>query len=375
MGTTDNSTWTRIQQGVRDAERLIGQKQYNMSMIRARQTLEYMVNCLGEKALIVDGDLADSIDQLFEGRWISQTTKDHYHRIRVLGNKAVHDGNDSPYDANEAYQLLAEEAHAFANTYNEHSAGAGKPVLRTAAVTQRTGQTTAARAGQTAGARTGQTAGTRASQTTGTRTGQASAARTGQTAGTRAGQAGTRSGQAGSARGGQRASQRPGQRPSSSSRSRRRPKKRGFDPYDLIKPALIFLVIVIVIFGAVKLIGKFTGKPKETEAPTSTEVTTQATEPVPSYEATEPAPTEPTPVIYKTTANPRLNVREQPSTTGALLGTLAFGTVVDYVDSYDDEWAIIMFEGKQAYVSRQYLASEEAPAETSAAGGETTAAP
>ena len=44
----------------------------------------------------------------------------------------------------------------------------------------------------------------------------------------------------------------------------------------------------------------------------------------------------------------------------------AFGTVVDYVDSYDDEWAIIMFEGKQAYVSRQYLASEEAPAETSA---------
>ena len=374
MGTTDNSTWTRIQQGVRDAERLIGQKQYNMSMIRARQTLEYMVNSLGDKALIVDGDLADSIDQLFEGRWISQTTKDHYHRIRVLGNKAVHDGNDSPYDANEAYQLLAEEAHAFANTYNgsQHSAAAGKPVLRTATVTQRTGQATSARAGQNAGVRTGQSAGTRSGQASGARTAQAAGTRTGQTAGARAGQTGTRSGQT-AARGGQRTSQRPGQRPSSS-RSRRRPKKRGFDPYDLIKPALIFLVILIVIFGAVKLIGKFTGKPKETEPTTSAEITTQATEPTPTFETTEPAPAEPTPVIYKTTANPRLNVREQPSTTGALLGTLAFGTVVDYVDSYDDEWAIIMFEGKQAYVSKQYLSSEEAPAETSAGGAETSAA-
>ena len=118
MGTTDNNNWTRVQQSVREAERLIGQKQYNLAMIKSRQALEFMVNCLGEKALIVDGDLADSIDQLFEGHWISQATKDHYHRIRVLGNKAVHDGNDSPYDANEAYQLLSQEAAAFADIYS-----------------------------------------------------------------------------------------------------------------------------------------------------------------------------------------------------------------------------------------------------------------
>ena len=65
MGTTDNNNWTRVQQSVREAERLIGQKQYNLAMIKSRQALEFMVNCLGEKALIVDGDLADSIDQLF----------------------------------------------------------------------------------------------------------------------------------------------------------------------------------------------------------------------------------------------------------------------------------------------------------------------
>ena len=62
MGTTDNNNWTRVQQSVREAERLIGQKQYNLAMIKSRQALEFMVNCLGEKALIVDGDLADSIN-------------------------------------------------------------------------------------------------------------------------------------------------------------------------------------------------------------------------------------------------------------------------------------------------------------------------
>ncbi|MFT4007384.1 MAG: DUF4145 domain-containing protein [Lacrimispora sp.] len=119
MGATDNSFWIRIQQGLREAEMLMNQKQYNMAMIKARQTLENMVNCLGEKALIVEGDLADSIDQLFERRFISQTSKDHYHRIRVLGNKAVHDGNDSPYDAEEAFRLLSQEVQTFANAFGE----------------------------------------------------------------------------------------------------------------------------------------------------------------------------------------------------------------------------------------------------------------
>ena len=37
-----NSPWERIQQGVTETERLIGQKQYNMAMIKSRQTLEIM---------------------------------------------------------------------------------------------------------------------------------------------------------------------------------------------------------------------------------------------------------------------------------------------------------------------------------------------
>lgn len=129
MANMENTTiWKQIQQGLRDTERLIGRKEYNMAMIKARQTLEFMVRCMAEKACVVEGDLSDTIDQLYEGRWISRTTKEHYHNIRILGNKAVHEGDDTAYDANQAYQLLAQEVGAFADEYG--SRGARQPQRR-----------------------------------------------------------------------------------------------------------------------------------------------------------------------------------------------------------------------------------------------------
>ena len=63
------TSWQQIQQGVKEAERLIVSKDYNLVMVKARQILECMVRCLAEKACLVDGDLADTIDQLYEGHW------------------------------------------------------------------------------------------------------------------------------------------------------------------------------------------------------------------------------------------------------------------------------------------------------------------
>lgn len=111
------STWQKIQQGVKETERLIGQRQYNLAMVKARQTLEYMIKSLGERACILDGDMSDIIDQLYEGQWITRATRDNYHKIRIIGNKAVHEGNDNSSDAGLAYQLLAQEAYAYANEY------------------------------------------------------------------------------------------------------------------------------------------------------------------------------------------------------------------------------------------------------------------
>ena len=114
MSNLEHTTsWQQIQQGVKEAERLIVNKIISLVMVKARQTLECMVRCMAEKACLVEGDLSDTIDQLYEGGWINKTTKDNYHTIRILGNKAVHENDNTAYNANQAYQLLTKQVYAF----------------------------------------------------------------------------------------------------------------------------------------------------------------------------------------------------------------------------------------------------------------------
>ena len=42
------TSWQQIQQGVKEAERLIVSKDYNLVMVKARQTLECMVRYLAD---------------------------------------------------------------------------------------------------------------------------------------------------------------------------------------------------------------------------------------------------------------------------------------------------------------------------------------
>ena len=122
MGTTANtgqSTWEQIHGGVRETERLIGQKNYNLAMVKARQTLEYMVKCLCERYGILETGLLEMIDALYSAGKISKTTCEHYHKIRTIGNKAIHEGHNSAYNANQAHHLLSQDVYTFANDYND----------------------------------------------------------------------------------------------------------------------------------------------------------------------------------------------------------------------------------------------------------------
>ena len=125
MGTNSNINWEKIQQGVNEVERLIGQKEYNSAMITARQTLELMVRLQMERADIVstNSDLMSMIDCLYKNRWISKATCERYHKIRKIGNKAVHDGDNNTYSANQAYHELSQEVYTFANDYRNAQKG------------------------------------------------------------------------------------------------------------------------------------------------------------------------------------------------------------------------------------------------------------
>ena len=113
------SSWESIRDGAGDVEHLIGHKQYNMAMVKARQTLEIMVKSLADLYGLETGDLKTTIDDLYRIGAISKTSAEHYHKIRMIGNKAIHEGEDSPTGANVAYHLLSQELYTFANDISE----------------------------------------------------------------------------------------------------------------------------------------------------------------------------------------------------------------------------------------------------------------
>ena len=80
MAKVDNpGIWEKIQKNVQETERLMGQKKYNQSMIKARQTLEYMVKLKCDQAGIVESslDLRRPVDQQIHSRALSP---DPFHR-------------------------------------------------------------------------------------------------------------------------------------------------------------------------------------------------------------------------------------------------------------------------------------------------------
>lgn len=287
--TNVNSSWEKIQRGVKDTERLIGQKEYNSAMIKARQTLEFMVRLLAERACIVDGgDLMETIDALYQNRWISKTTCEHYHKIRIIGNKAAHEGDTNAYNANQAYHMLSQEVYTFANDYRNAQRG-----------------TRPARS---------------ANRPTGSR--PASSGRP----------------------------QSQAQAQSTRSRKRSPQKRAGFTVYDLLKLLIPVLCIVLLVM-VIKLV-----KPSKDDDTTTTAATTSTEQTASVEPTTAPVETEPPTLVYKTSEV--LNVRPAPNTTDARIGQLDAGVTVEYVRAHDEEWAVIMYNGQEAYVASRYLTTE-----------------
>ena len=292
MALGGNSSWDKIQQGVKDTERLIVQREYNASMIKARQTLEFMVKNLADQVGIMDeSDLKGMIDMLYENRWISKATCEHYHKIRMIGNKAAHEGDANAYSANQAYHMLSQEVYTFADDYRNVKKGR-KPLTKPAVQ----------------GSSQNRAGGNRAGGSYGGNRGSSSAA--------------------------------------ARSRKRAGSQSSSFSLYTLLKLLVPVLCIVLLIL-VVKLAKPESGT-KETEGPTAVE----------TMESTEAAQeeTESSGPVYRTTDV--LNVRPEPSTSSERIGQLNAGVTVEYVRAHDDDWAVILYTGQEAYVASQYLTTE-----------------
>ena len=100
--------WDKIRQNVQETERLMGQKQYNQSMIKAKQTVEYMVKLQCDQAGIMESSMDSMIRGLYTNGWISKSTAEHYLQIYEIGTKAAKGGDNGAYNANQAYHVLSQ---------------------------------------------------------------------------------------------------------------------------------------------------------------------------------------------------------------------------------------------------------------------------
>lgn len=360
------TSWQQIQQGVKEAERLIVSRDYNLVMVKARQILECMVRCLAEKACLVDGDLADTIDQLYEGHWIDKTTKDDYHTIRILGNKAVHENDNTAYNANQAYQLLTKQVYAFSHDFHV-SKTFNVPVTETRPVRNtRTGAATGSSGtGSTSYGRTG---GTRPRTGTGAGNGPRSGAELqGVSERSRTGGSRNRAGSNTNAGSRSRNSQSTRRSYGGSSRSgRTRRRKHRPSPVEMVLKFLIPLLVVVILIVAIRTLmpGKKKADPTQPETVTTEQIQTEP-------EAPTPEETQPPADTYVVTGN-KVNVRTEPSANGRILVQLEGGTEVVYVKRYNNDWTVINYDGQEAYISSQYIAKQEA--ETDAQPQEEAAA-
>lgn len=137
---------------------------------------------------------------------------------------------------------------------------------------------------------------------------------------------------------------------SNNNRSRKRQSGLDLHPTDLLK-LLIPLALIIVLIILIRVLAPSEDPTDETTTvpPTTTETLAETTTTVPTETETES-------IVYKTTTT--LNVRSGPSTDAERIGKLDPGAEVTYVRDKDDTWAVILYNGQEAYVSKEYLTTE-----------------
>ena len=120
----------------------------------------------------------------------------------------------------------------------------------------------------------------------------------------------------------------------------------------IIIPIVLVIALIFVVRAAVSVISGGKGNKRQVET-TTTEVET--TMPV----TTEPIETEPpTPAeagYYRVTGD-LVKVRDVPSTENSkVLATVNKDATVMVKQFYNNDWALIAYEGKDAYISRKYI--------------------
>ena len=121
----------------------------------------------------------------------------------------------------------------------------------------------------------------------------------------------------------------------------------------IIIPIVLVLLVVFVVRGMF-FSGNATKRPEPTTPPIIEETPTEVIETEPT---TPPPPPE---AGYYDVTGDLVKIRDAATTEGSkVLGTVSRGGKVQVKSFYNNEWAVIVYDGKEAYISRRYIKKDE----------------
>ena len=348
MAERENSVWGKIRVQLSDVQNYLLNGQYKEAVILDKEILALLVRMQIDQALMVSSNLEGDINQLYDGRVISAQARDAYHGIRAFGEMAEMGNNPSAQDANDSFSMLRDALSSYMDENQDgrerktestiakvraDSYGSEAPKLRAEGYPDRKTVSVAIQE-EDDGA-----LGIPIRRNSEKQQGKSSSAgvkrvKTGQR---------TASGQ-----------RRVAARTGGSQRKAKKSTRQEIDLYSILQIALPVAILLVVIL----LIRLFVFKGRNTVVETTAALTTVAE----TMESTEAESTveETTEAAKRYFVTTGVRVRAKPSTTySETLTVLDAGTEIQYKGDYDSEWVIVNYNGQDAYISKQYVRSEE----------------
>ena len=342
MAERENGVWGEIQQQLQDVQNFLLNGQYKEAVILDKEILSLLVRMQIDQALMVSGNLEGDINQLFEGGVISAQARDAYHGIRAFGELAALGNETSAQDANDSFSMLRD---ALSN-YVEEMQGGREKQLETSSPRVNPSSYGEEAPRINADGYSVKSANAYLREESDGELGIPIRRNSGRSGRPSSGMNRSSSGARDSVkrRVNRGTGQRKGRRPSSQTE---------WDLYSIIKIALAVLCILLVI-----LIVRAFAFPKKKAVQTTAAVTTVA-ETAESTEAESSSIEETTEAAKAYFVTTGVRVRTKPSTDAEVLTVLDSGTEIKYKSDYNDQWVVIDYNGQDAYVSKQYVRSEE----------------
>lgn len=360
--------WGKIRNDLSQAQQSILNGQYNEALILDKRILKALVRMQIDRAVLVSNTLESDIDQLFDTQLISPQSRDNYHLIRMYGEQAEAGEAATSQAANESFSLIRDELNNYVDSFQTRPAA-------TASYDSSQSGFTASDSGNAAGydgsyseaqSAYAEDSSSRASDLSSVNVPLSTGSGDSRISGARRNGRPTRP-----LRDSERVARTSGRRSSAQRYSRsghtsnHRPKRRKgieWDLYNIMK-FLIPISCVILLIILVKIINGGSSKPTIETTPAATEALTETTAaPLETIPETTAVPETTVSSVWVTTTG--VKVRTEPNTNCEVLEVLDAGVQVTYKGSPDNEWIIIDYNGRDAYINKQFVqeVAQESPA-------------